>query len=193
MNSQVLAAPLTRTSPRRTLLIALLAALAGAAIAAGVLVAVRDDGPKAPPHAKRLRGTGFALGYPAGWSPTRAAELAKLPGHPAAVIRRSDGKGVVIVRRKAAPRDQTLKALTRDLSAGLAKRFPDFRFVSSRVARVRGGNAFLFTFVRTKQKTAQSVALVRVGKANFTLDAVAATGDPRAAREVAAIVRSFGP
>src|SRR3954451_20228535 len=193
MNSQVLAAPLTRTSPRRTLLIVLLAALAGAAIAAGVLVAVRDDRPKSAPHAKELRGAGFALAYPAGWSPTRAAELAKLPGHPAAVVRRSDGKGVVIVRRKAAPRDQTLKALTRDLSAGLAKRFADFRFVSSRVARVRGGNAFLYTFVRTKQKTAQSIALVRVGKANFTLDAVAATGDPRAAREVAAIVRSFGP
>ena len=37
------------------------------------------------------------------------------------------------------------------------------------------------------------IALVRVGKTNFTLDAVAAAGDVRAAREVAAIVRSFGP
>jgi hypothetical protein len=61
------------------------------------------------------------------------------------------------------------------------------------VTRVRAGNAFLYTFVRTKQKTAQSIALVRVGRTNFTLDAVAASGDPRAAREVAAIVRSFGP
>ena len=192
MNSQVLAAPLPRTSRRRTLLIALLAALAGAAIAAGMLVATRDDAP-APAHAKELRADDFALAYPAGWAPTRADELAKLPGRPAAIVRRKDGKGVVIVRRKAAPRDQSLKALTRDLSAGLDKRFDDFRFVSSRVARVRAGNAFLYTFVRTKQKTAQSIALVRVGKTNFTLDAVAASGDPRAAREVAAIVRSFGP
>ena len=192
MNSQVLAAPLPRTSRKRTLLSALLAALAGAAIAAGMLVATRDDAP-APAHAKELRADDFALAYPAGWAPTRADELAKLPGRPAAIVRRKDGKGVVIVRRKAAPRDQSLKALTRDLSAGLDKRFDDFRFVSSRVARVRAGNAFLYTFVRTKQKTAQSIALVRVGKTNFTLDAVAASGDPRAAREVAAIVRSFGP
>jgi hypothetical protein len=192
MNSQVLAAPLPRTSRRLTLLIALLAALAGAAVAAGMLVATRDDAP-APAHATELRADDFALAYPAGWAPTRADELAKLPGRPAAIVRRKDGKGVVIVRRKAAPRDQSLKALTRDLTAGLDKRFDDFRFVSSRVARVRAGNAFLYTFVRTKQKTAQSIALVRVGKSNFTLDAVAASGDPRAAREVAAIVRSFGP
>ena len=192
MNSQVLAAPLTRTSRKHTLLVALLAALAGAAIAAGMLVATRGDAP-APAHAKELRADDFALAYPAGWAPTRADELAKLPGRPAALVRRKDGKGVVVVRRKAAPRDQSLKALTRSLSAGLENRFDDFRFVSSRVTRVRAGDAFLYTFVRTRQKTAQSIALVRVGKTNFTLDAVAASGDPRAAREVAAIVRSFGP
>ena len=193
MNSQVLAAPLPRSSRRRTLLIVLLAAVAGAALAAVMLKATGDSGTTASPHAKELRGPGFAIAYPSGWAPTRADALATLPGHPAAVIRRTDGKGVVVVRRKAAPRNQSLKALTRDLNAGMAKRFPDFRFVSSRVARVRAGNAFLYTFVRTRQKTAQSIALVRVGKANFTLDAVASSGDVRAAREVAAIVRSFGP
>jgi hypothetical protein len=192
MNSQVLAAPLPRASRRRTLLIALLAALAGAAIAAGLLVAGGSDS-AAPERAKELRGPGFALGYPAGWSPAPAAELAKMPGRPVAVVRRADGKGVVIVRRKGAPKDQSLKALTRDLNAGMTKRFSDFRFVSARVTRVRAGNAFLYTFLRTRQKTAQSIALVRVGQANFTLDAVAASGDVRAAREVAAIVRSFGP
>ena len=192
MNSQVLAAPLPRSSRRRTLLIALLAALAGAAVAAGLIAGAGDDATPSP-RAKELRGPGFALAYPAGWSPTSADRLAKLPGHPVAVVRRADGKGVVVVRRKAAPRDQSLKALTRDLNAGMARRFDDFRFVSARVTRVRGGNAYLYTYLRTRQKTAQSIALVRVGDANFTLDAVARSGDPRAAREVAAIVRSFGP
>jgi hypothetical protein len=193
MNSQVLAAPLPRSSRRRTLVIAVLAALAGAAIGTGLLAGSGDSGHAARTDAKELRGPGFAIAYPSGWAPSTAATRAKLPGHPVAVIRRTDGKGVVIVRRKAAPKDQTLKALTRDLNAGMAKRFDDFRFVSARVARVRGGNAFLYTFVRTRQKTAQSIALVRVGDANFTLDAVARSGDMRAAREVAAIVRSFGP
>jgi hypothetical protein len=192
MNSQVLAAPLPNTSRKRTLLIALLAAVAGAAIAVGVIKSTGDDAP-ARPQAKELRGPGFAIGYPAGWAPAPAAKLAQLPGHPAAVVQRKDGKGVVIVRRKAAPKDQSLKSLTRSLNAGMAKRFDDFRFVSARVVRVRAGNAFLYTFLRTRQKTAQSIALIRVGKANFTLDAVAASGDVRSAREVAAIVRSFGP
>ena len=99
----------------------------------------------------------------------------------------------MVVRRKSAPHDQSLRALTRDLTTGLKRRFPDFRFVSARVTPVRGGTAFLYTFVRTGQKTAQSIALVKVGKTNFTLDAVAAAGDARGAQEVAAIVRSFGP
>ena len=58
--------------------------------------------------------------------------------------------------------------------------------------RVRGGNAFLYTFLRTRERTAQSIALVKVGATSYTLDAVAASGDQRAARETAAIVRSFG-
>src|SRR3954470_14115692 len=116
MNSQVLAAPLPSSSRKRSLLIALLAAVAGTAIAAGVLTATGSDGADAPQHAKELRGPGFALAYPAGWAPTRAGTLAKLPGHPAALVRRADGKGVVVVRHKAAPRNQTLKALTADLS-----------------------------------------------------------------------------
>lgn len=190
MNSQVLAAPLEVThSRRRTILIALLAAVAGAALAAGFLFGFGDDASSGSKRATELSGPGFALAYPAGWKPAPA----KGTEGAAAIIRRSDGKGVVIVRRKGAPRDQSLRALTRGLTAGLERRFSDFRFVSARVARVRGGNAFLYTFVRTRQKTAQSIALVKVGKATFTLDAVAAAGDPRAAQEVAAIVRSFGP
>jgi hypothetical protein len=193
MNSQVLAAPLPSSSRRRTLLIALLAAVAGAAIAIGALAATGASDAPDRPRSTELRGDDFALAYPAGWAPTRRETLAKMAGHPAAVVRRRDGKGVVIVRRKGTPEDQSLRAMTRDLNAGLTKRFSDFRFVSAKVERLRGGNAFLYTFVRTKEKTAQSIALIRVGKTNFTLNAVAASGDVRAAREVAAIVRSFGP
>jgi hypothetical protein len=193
MNSQVLAAPLVVTSRRRSLWVVLLAALAGAAVAAGLLIGMRGDTPAKPKGATELRGPGFALAYPARWKPVPAGQTAGVEGHPAAIVRRSDGKGIVVVRRKSAPADQSLRKLTRDLSAGLQRRFPDFRFVSARVADVRGGTAFLYTFVRTRQKTAQSIALVKVGTTSFTLDAVAASGDPRAAREVAAIVRSFGP
>jgi hypothetical protein len=192
MSSEALPAPLRVPARRRTALIVLVAALAGAAIAVGVMLA-GSGGSSGPAKAKELRGPDFALAYPAGWAPLPADQLARVAGKPAAVVRRPDGKGVVIVRRKAAPRDQSLRSLTRGLTAGLERRFPDFSFVSSRVVRVRGGNAFLYTFLRTRAKTAQSIALVRVGEASFTLDAVAASGDQQAAGEVAAIVRSFGP
>ena len=187
MDSQVLAAPLRVTSRRRVAFVALVAALAGAALA---LLAGRAGDSAPQTGATELRGPGFTIAYPAGWRPVPAAEL---PDGATAVLRCADGKGAVIVRRKGAPRDGSLRTLTRQLSADLERRFADFRFVSSRVTRTRAGAAFLYTFVRTRQRTAQSIALVRVGDAHFTVDGVAAAGDAPAAREVAAIVRSFGP
>ena len=189
MNEQVLAAPLQVASRKRKLANAFVAALAGAAIAASVLIANRADSP-ARSSATEISGPGFTIAYPAGW---RTVPAANLPDGATAMLRRADGKGAVVIRPKAKPRDQSLRSLTRDLSAGLGRRFADFRFVSSRVTRTRAGSAFLYTFVRTRQKTAQSIALVKAGRAHFTLDGVAAAGDARAAREVAAIVRSFGP
>jgi hypothetical protein len=191
MTSQALSSPLPVSARRRTLLVALLAAVAGAAIAAALLLGT-SGGTSDASRSTTIDGGDFSIAFPAGWSAVKADRLAKLPGRPAAMVRRNDGHGTVIVRRKATPKDQSLKALTKGLTAQLDRRFPDFRFVSSRVVRLRGGNAFLYTFLRTRAKSAQSIAIVRVGNTSFTLDAVAAGGDNRAAREVAAIVRSFG-
>lgn len=193
MTSQALPSPLRVTTRRRTVLIALVAALVGAAATAAVLLGVGSGDTPSAAKAKQLRGPGFALAYPAGWTPLSADELARAKGSQAAVLRKGDGTGTVVVRRKPAPRDQSLRALTGDLTKGLERRFPDFRFISARVVPIRGGKAFLYTFTRTDAKIAQSIALIRVGKANFTIDAVARSGQTRTAREVAAIVRSFGP
>jgi len=190
MNEQVLAAPLQVTSRRRKLANAVVAGLAGAAIATAIIVANgRDDAHSSDPGATELKGPGFTIAYPRGWQPVPAT---KLPDGAVTMLRRTDGKGAVIVRRKAQPRDGGLRALTGQLTTTLDRRFGDFQFVSARIARTRAGNAFLYTFLRTKQKTAQSIALVKLGATNYTLDGVAATGDQRVAREVAAIVRSFG-
>jgi hypothetical protein len=168
-----------------------LAAIAGAAIALVAVLGTGGDSP-ARPRATTINGGDFSIAFPAGWTAVKADQLAKLPGRPAAMVRRDDRHGTVIVRRKAAPQNQSLRALTKSLTTQLGRRFPDFRFVSSRVVRLRGGNAFLYTFLRTRAKVAQSIAIVRVGKTSFTLDSVVAASDVRAAREVAAIVRSFG-
>jgi hypothetical protein len=191
MSTEALSAPLRAPARKRTVAVVVVAALAGAAIAVAVMLG-SPGSPQTGDRVTELRADDFALAFPAGWNAVPAEQLAKLPGRPAAMVRRADGHGTVIVRRKAAPKDQSLRALTKDLTARLGKGFSDFRFVSSRVVPVRGGDAFLYTFLRTRSKVAQSIAIVRVGKTSFTLDAVAATGDERAAREVAAIVRSFG-
>jgi hypothetical protein len=191
MSSDALTATLPTPVRRRTLTVILLAALAGAAIAVAAMLSAggsTDSGKRAT----EIHGGDFTVAFPAGWNAVPAEQLAKLDGRPAAMMRRADGHGTVIVRRKDAPKNQSLRALTKDLTAQLDRRFTDFKFVSSRVAQIRGGNAFFYTFLRTRAKVAQSIAIVRVGKTSFTLDAVAAAGDARAAREVAAIVRSFG-
>ena len=193
MTSQALSSTLPVATRRRTLGVALAAALIGAALAVAVLLGAGVTGGDSQPRSKELRGPGFTLAYPAGWVPLTTEQLTELKGQATAIVRRPDGHGTVIVRRKAAPKDQSLRSLTRGLTAELGRRFDDFRFVSARVVQTRAGEAFLYTFTRSKAKTAQSIALVRVGSANYTLDAVARSDDPRAAREVAAIVRSFGP
>jgi hypothetical protein len=193
MTSQALPSPLRVTTRRRTIVVALVAAIAGAAVAAALLLGVGSSDAPSVAQSKQLRGQGFALAYPAGWTPLSAQELARAKGAQSAVLRKGDGTGTVVVRRKPAPEDQSLRALTSDLTKGLERRFPDFRFISARVVPIRGGKAFLYTFTRTEAKIAQSIALIRVGKANFTIDALARTGETRTAREVAAIVRSFGP
>jgi hypothetical protein len=114
-------------------------------------------------------------------------------GHPVAVLQSADGHGLVVVRKTATPKDRSLQSLAKSLTAGFQKRYADFSFVSARVERLRGGPGFLYTFLRTKTGTAQSVALTSVGGASFTIDSAVQSGNQRSAAEVAAIVRSFGP
>ena len=49
--------------------------------------------------------------------------------------------------------------------------------MSAKVQQLRGGPAYLFTFVRTKPGTAQSIALVKLGGTNYTIDTVTKAND----------------
>jgi hypothetical protein len=183
---------------RRGVTVALVAALVGAAVA--VLALGSGSHQDASPQAQRagikgtsLRGSGFSIGVPNGWHALSPVARAGVPGHPVAVLQSADGHGLVVVRKTAAPRNSSLQSLAKSLTAGFQKRYSDFSFVSAHVQRLRGGNAFLYTFLRTKAGTAQSVALTSTGGASFTIDSAVQSGNQRSAAEVAAIVRSFGP
>jgi hypothetical protein len=173
-------------------------ALVAAAIALLILNGGDADQTSAPAAPTGIRGTsfsgpGFSIGVPAAWHTLSPAARAGIAGHPVAVLQRADGHGLVVVRKTGRPQNQDLRTLTKALSTRFAKKYGDFSFISARVQRIRGGSAFLYTFLRGKSGLVQSVALTSVGGASYTLDSAVQSDDRQSAAEVAAAVRSFGP
>jgi hypothetical protein len=136
-------------------------------------------------------GHAFSIAVPAGWSALSGDALMRVPGSPAAVLRRSDGQGAVIVRRIPAIAGD-LRTVARQLTVELKRRVPGFRLVSARLGHVRAGGAFLYTFVRGNG-AAQSLSVTTVRGATYRIDSIVAAGLPDAARQAGAAVGSFGP
>lgn len=190
--------------PRRTGLVSVLSALGGAVVVLAVIGAMHLAGgssdarpaaaakataaaqPQATTGRFTAAGNAFTLDVPRGWSAVRGSD----PGSPAAILRRPDGRGLVVVRRIP---DLTgdLRTVARSMTARLRAELPGFRLVSARIGRVRAGAAFLYTFARGS--SAEAIAVTRVKGATFRIDSVVAAGSPAAAREAGAAVGSFGP
>jgi hypothetical protein len=180
---------------RRTALVALGSALAGGlAVLAliGLAHLAGGSGDRAAAHTYTAPGHAFSIAVPRGWRSFSGAELARVPGGAAAVLRRADGRGVVVVRRTAPVRGD-LRAVAVALTADLRARFPGFRLVSARLGRIRAGGAFLYTFVRGTNGAAQSLAITRVGGVTYRIDSVVRGDSQDTAREAGVIVGSFGP
>ena len=120
----------------------------------------------------------------------RHAELRAVPGAPAAVLRRADGTGVVVIRERPALAGNG-RSLTRDLTAQIARRFKGVRPVTSRTVTLAGGPAYVYTFARPTAGRVQSIAVAPRAGRTYTLDAVAGAGARDVAAQVGAIVRSF--
>jgi hypothetical protein len=125
----------------------------------------------------------FSVSYPAGWHATAL-------GATAAVVQRSDRRGVVLVRERPALHGK-LSSIVKSLPRQLAKRFPDFRPVGASVAKLSTGPAVVYTFVRTKANKVQTIVIAPTAKRSFTLEVVAPTGAHDAARQAGQIVRSL--
>src|SRR5919112_5132932 len=93
-------------SADRTPTLRLIAAGAGAAIVLVAIVAVVALRPHGDDAAKPARFQSadkrFSLALPAGWHALRGAALAKAPSAPAAVVRRTDGTGLIVVHERPA-------------------------------------------------------------------------------------------
>ena len=165
--------------------LALLALLAAAALAAGLVLGTGSHSSRA--HARATEFTAqdgsFSLSYPAGWTATAA-------GSTAAVIRRADGQGLVLVRERPALRG-SLSSLVKGLPRELRKRFPDFKPVSASATRLSTGPAVVYTFVRTKSDRVQTIVIAPTTGRSFTLEVVAPGKARDAVRQAGEIVRSL--
>jgi hypothetical protein len=167
--------------PRRITGIAIaLSLVAGALVSFAVSQALSSGGDPIAPASHTARGDAFTLAVPAGW---RALSDN--------VLRADDGRGLVVVR-PIAPVRTSGKALTQELTTRLRARFPGFHGIGARFANIRAGRAFVYTFVRDPQRTAQTIAFTTVGGRAYEIDAVVRGGSPVTARDAAAIIASFG-
>ena len=173
-----------------TAIAAALSATAGMLLSTGAFTLIRKHD-AAPPAATAVAQKPFTVSVPHGWQPVPRAELAKLPSRPIAAFRRDDRHGLVMVRRTA-PFSATGTELARTVGSQLRRRFPGFKPVSARVVRIRAGRAFTYTFVRRPRATVQSLTLAGVRGRAYAIDAVVPAGAPDAARQVGAIIASFG-
>ena len=177
--------------PRRPALIAAAVALAFAVAAVGAVLAPRpgaDDATATPRF--RAADRSFSVALPAGWRADTARTLRTVPSAPAAVLRRADRRGLVVIRRRPALR-RSGRPLARDLTAQLGRRFRGLRPVGARTVRLASGPAYVYTFARASAGTVQSVAIAPQPDRTYTLDAVAPVGAADAAAQIGAIVRSF--
>jgi hypothetical protein len=134
---------------------------------------------------------GFTLEYPNTWSPVSDKELALFPGSPLLALERDGKSGLFLVRResKAAP---TKKSFGDELDKEISDRVPDYKPGTVTTVKTAAGQAFYFSYARTKAHTANSIVVVPNGSSSFVLESASAANDRDAAKDIAEMIGSFG-
>jgi hypothetical protein len=175
---------------RRLIAGAAAAALLTAVAVTAVLLAPsgRDETPRETRY--RPADRSFSIALPAGWKALSSRQLDDVPSAPAAVLRRSDRRGLVVIRRQAAL-DRNSRSLTQDLTRQLRRHFRGLRPVGARTVQLRSGPGYVYTFARPSAGTVQSIAVAPLPDRTYTLDAVTGAESRDVAVQIGAIVRSF--
>jgi hypothetical protein len=160
------------------------------AAAAAVLVPRSSDGPAAPVVRFTSADRAFSVVLPDGWRALRPAALRSVASTPAAVLRRADGRGLIVIRSRPALAGNS-RSLTRDLTAQLSRRFHGMKPVTARIVQLHGGPAYVYTFARPTAARVQSIAVAPRAGRTYTLDAVTGAAARDVAAQVGAILRSF--
>jgi hypothetical protein len=172
----------------RTLALALGVLTVGVVAYLGARAIFDDDGGGGTVEAAE---EGFALEYPETWTPVSKKKLALFPGSPLLVLEREGSSGLFVVRReeKAAP---TKESFGDELDREISDRVPDYEPGTVRTVETGAGPAFYFSYARTDAGTANSIVVVPDGSASFVLESASAANDRDAAKDVAAMIGSFG-
>ena len=181
---------------RSPLAMALVGLVAVGAVVAAVLILTGGGGDSKKGTAGPVTGSAdkanaFTISYPNTWTPLSKDKVAGLPGRPLSVIRRKDGKGVVIVRREQGAPPADLSRLGADLGRQLKKRMPDLKLRSTKTVKLRSGNALFTSYIRKRTGTVQSVVVVPAKNKTFTLNTVSRGGANDVAREIGRMILSF--
>jgi hypothetical protein len=179
----------TDPRPRRRLLIGAAGALTVLAVGLAAVLVLRGGGENPAPR-YRSADRAFSVVLPDGWRAATAAELEAAASAPAAILRRGDRRGLVVIRRRPALARST-RSLTRDLTAQLRKRFSGLKPVGARTVQLASGPAYVYTFARPSAGTVQSLAVAPRGDRTYTIDAIASADARDAAAQIGTIVRSF--
>lgn len=181
-----------RMLARRPALVATLAAVLASALVAGSVL-LWLGGEEQPGTRTVAAATGaFELSYPAGWKAASPRQLLAAAGRPDALLRRADGRGVVVVHEQP-PLDGSLGALERALDRRLERSMPDARQVASRVVRLETGPALSYTFVRERAGLVHGIVVAPSARRTLMIETAARGDAPDVATEVGAIVRSLRP
>ena len=175
------------TSLNRVFVLALGALAVGLVAFFGARTIVDDDGGGTVKASEK----GFTLEYPETWKPISKDELALFPGSPLLVLEREGNSGLFVVRResKAAP---TKQSFGDELDKEISDRVPDYEPGTVRRSKRLRGPAFYFSYARTQAGTANSIVVVPDGSSSFVLESASAANDRDAAKDVAAMISSFG-
>lgn len=164
-----------------------LAALAVIAAGVGAFLVLRGDGEET---LTGPAGAPFSVDYPDTWSPLGTDELQAFPNPPLAVLRRDARDGIIVIQQEK-PFAGDLNEFVGDLRRELDERLPDFRESAARVIKARAGNAFYYSYVRTRRGTVHLIVIVPAGSRSYVMNGVIRGNADEAAREAGKIITSF--
>jgi hypothetical protein len=175
---------------RRTV-IGLVAAALMVALIGGLFVAL--DGGSRTKTLHGPSGNAFEITYLNDWKPLSAAGLAQLSTDPVGALIRKDGKGFMTITRHTSANGVNGQKLAKELNARFKRRLGDYTRVSAVLLTTPAGRVFFYSYLRTKKRTLNTIAIIPAGDHSYVMDTVSNPKASDVAAQIIAMVRSFKP